>query len=864
MTFAFVPEPLRAGDAQGQEQRAFDLPAGEAASTLRLFSSQAGVQLLVSSDDIRGIKTREVHGELKPLAAIQKMLENTQLVAREDRATGTIAVVAAASAHDEGSAPPKPNKPKKTSQMKSSRIARLAAALAASATSYTLHAQSAGSDQGAVAGDTIVLPQFSITAASNGDRYHSTDAVSAVRISGSILDTPQSVAVLTRDFISDINPVRLYDATRYVAGITEGRGVGFSDRIVVRGYESDGRIVDNFSFNSAANFEEALVERVEVLKGPNTILSPSGTPGGSVNVIMKSPQFERANLVTATLGLFDAQKLTVDSTGAIGSSNRFAYRVIGVYQDSDRFWTDSKLKTKLIAPELTFKPSERSDITFKYVYGDYETWGDPRVLVDSAVVDGADAEKAAGFARDGLNGAEGWNYRRAKYNLAELNFTTALSDAINMRLAAQFWADYEPSELASLALPGTTNRYNPYTGQLTPDYIWSAPSGSTNYTSTYSPYYNPASIPRTSSLGKAWNETFQVQNDFAAKHKIGGVSLTTVAGWFFVHSQNKNQQRNGTLPNISIFDPVYGSRPVYSANLASLSTSQTRSEQVYALEKAGFWNDRITVTGGASRFWTYSRSTNVLANTPTSVLKDKHDTYLAGLVIKPIERASIYYSFSTNAAPTLANNVPLWREGRQHEYGVKAEFLHRKLSVTLAHFQIAQTNVSIPNPEYQLDRTKPQQIISSFKNHGVELEINGAVTKNLSVIVTASDMKTRDSLGRKPRAVADRSAGLFLNYHFTDGTLNRLGLYAGVSYTGEAAGDAPPSFTPLGVVAQPSFMVPAYTTVTAGASYTWDRYSLRLTADNILDNDYYYSSGARFAVAESSTPNVRLSVGVKF
>jgi hypothetical protein len=117
MTLAFVPEMVRADDAPGQEPRAFDLPSGEAAATLRLFSTQAGVQLLVSSDDIRGIKTKEVHGELRPLAAIQKMLENTQLVAREDRATGTIAVVAAASAPDAGSVPPKPNKPKKTSEM---------------------------------------------------------------------------------------------------------------------------------------------------------------------------------------------------------------------------------------------------------------------------------------------------------------------------------------------------------------------------------------------------------------------------------------------------------------------------------------------------------------------------------------------------------------------------------------------------------------------------------------------------------------------------------------------------------------------------------------------------------------------------
>lgn len=854
IVLAVGQDPARASDASGTH---FNVPDGDAAVTLRKFSAQAGVQLLVSSDDIRGVKTHAVQGTFTPLDALRQMLANTRLVAREERRTGAIAVIVAPSTGEKGESSTSTSKPKKTTRMKATRITGLAAGIVAAALSPTTKAQSQN-DQ------AIVLPQFSVTAKTDGDRYHSTDAVSAARISGTILNTPESVSVLPRQFLDDVAPVRLYDATRYVAGITEGRGVGFNDRIVVRGYESDFRVVDNFAFNSTANFEEALVDRVEVLKGPNTILAPSGNPGGSINVITKSPRFERSNELSAMIGLYDAQKLTLDATGPIDAGNRFAYRLIGVCQDSDRFWHDSKLKSRVFAPEFTWKPNDRTDVTFKYVFGDYSTWGDPRVLVDSSVVNGANAQKAPGFARDGLNGAEPWNYRRARYHLAELNTTTVLTDNINMRFAGQFWADYEPSELASLALPGTSNRYNPYTGQLTPDYIWSAPAGTTNYTSTYSPYYDPTNISRRADWGKIWNQVFQLQNDFAATYKLSNVTSTTVAGWFFSHALNTTQNRTGTLPAIDIFAPVYGTRPVYSANLATKTSAQTRSEQAYAMEKLGFLHDRVLVTGGASRYWTDSESSDIVKGTAASVLKDHHDTFLAGAIVKPTENMSVYYSFSTNAAPTLANNAPLWREGRQHEIGVKSEFFHQRLSVTVAHFQIAQTNVSIPNPEYQLDRTQPPSIVSAFKNHGLEVEINGALTKNLSVIATLSDMKTRDSLGRKPRAIADRSGSLFVNYHFTDGVLNRLGLYVGASYTGPASGDAPPSFTALGVVAQPSFMVAGYTTVTAGASYSWDRYGLRLTVDNLLNNDYYYSSGARFAVAESGTPNVRLTATVKF
>jgi len=186
-------------------------------------------------------------------------------------------------------------------------------------------------------------------------------------------------------------------------------------------------------------------------------------------VITKSPEFKRSTTVTGVVGLYDAGKVTVDSTGAITENGPFAYRLIGVYQDTNRNWSDTHLRQKIIDPQITYKLSDRTQITLKYTYADYYSWGDPRVLVDSSVVNNAEAIKAVGFERDGLNGAEGWNGRNSYYNKGDLIVNTSLNDHISMRLAADYLYDRDVSELASLALPGTTNRYNPYTGILTPD-----------------------------------------------------------------------------------------------------------------------------------------------------------------------------------------------------------------------------------------------------------------------------------------------------------------------------------------------------------------------------------------------------------
>jgi len=253
-----------------------------------------------------------------------------------------------------------------------------------------------------------------------------------------------------------------------------------------------------------------------------------------------------------------------------------------------------------------------------------------------------------------------------------------------------------------------------------------------------------------------------------------------------------------------------------------------------------------------------------LAHTAAAILDGQHDTFLGGILGKITPNVTGYYSFSTNANPVIANNLPIWQVGKQHEFGFKGEFFDQRLSVTIDHFQITQTNVSIPNPEFQLNKTVPQNILYDLGSHGYELEIAGSLTKNISVVGSWTIMDVKDKFNRRPRQIANDLASLLVNYHFTDGFAKGLGLYIGGSYTGNAEGDAPPSATVLGVIAQPSFKVPSYTTYTAGASYVWNRYTFRLTGDNVFNQDYYYSSGARFALAEAPKVNVRFTASYKF
>src|SRR5688500_14707244 len=204
--------------------------------------------------------------------------------------------------------------------------------------------------------ETITLPAFSVSG-ERANSYRATDSMSAARIRTALIDTPATVNVITSEFLGDIGAASLFDATQYVSGIGNGRlagGSGILDRQTIRGYENDGRTIDNFNSGFQANLDPLLYERVEIVKGPNAILAPTGTPGGAINVITKSPQFTASNVAQAEIGRFFGNKVSVDSTGPLPGNKNSAYRIVAGYQDADSF-VDGEIRQWCVHPHYTYK-----------------------------------------------------------------------------------------------------------------------------------------------------------------------------------------------------------------------------------------------------------------------------------------------------------------------------------------------------------------------------------------------------------------------------------------------------------------------------------------------------------------------------
>jgi iron complex outermembrane receptor protein len=239
-----------------------------------------------------------------------------------------------------------------------------------------------------------------------------------------------------------------------------------------------------------------------------------------------------------------------------------------------------------------------------------------------------------------------------------------------------------------------------------------------------------------------------------------------------------------------------------------------------------------------------------------------HDEYMAGILGKILPNVSLYSSFTTNAS--IAGQSPLWQAGKQYEYGIKTEFLNNRLTITADHFQISENNIAITNPLFNTGQSTIATLYEDETNHGEELNISGGITKNLTVILSYTNMRFRDAANRRVRNIPDNMSNLLLNYHFTEGPLKNASVFVGVQHNGTVAGENAPNlgFTKLGVPEQVGYYIAAWTAANAGASYQWQRFHFNLNVDNVLDERFWWQPASRDSVCPYPGLAVRLSTTI--
>lgn len=655
--------------------------------------------------------------------------------------------------------------------------------------------------------EPLALEEMQVTASAEradgpvqGDR--ATRSASATRTDTAIHETPQSISVVPAQVVEDIGATRLEDALDYAGGVERGNNFGGQGltEFLVRGFSTQEFYRNGFAVNRGyPNMPDAsTLERIEVLRGPASMLYGRGDPGGTFNIVSKQPQAERRTVLGSQVNTDGLRRGTLDTTGVLDESAAFTYRLNLVAEGSDSFRDHVESERYNIAPVLRW---QLSDDTALILEGDYLHNRHP---LDRGLT--RYPNQAGDLSRDRFLGEE------SAGKLTNQNATTQLR--LEHQLDSQ-WMLRGGIQYLDGSLDGGAVENN-----------------------------GLAADGRT--VGRNYSERWLNWNDLAVQANLeghfdaAGVAHTLLLGVEFddfnYDSQiDRSGGATGDFP-IDLYDPVYG-QPLPALTRTTTYDDENLKSYAFFLQDQIALTKRLTAQVGARLERFEQRYENKL--TPAGSWDQAHNAVSPrfGLIYDLTEELAVYAntsrSFKPNRGADRSSQAFDPEEGIAHEVGVKYELPEHDLSVTAALFHITKENVLTSDP---VD-SNYQVAAGEARSRGFDISVAGNITPQWRMIggyayvdaeVTESSSASMP-VGTRLANVPRHSFNLLDTYEFAEGPLAGLGVGMGVKYVGDRKGGATST----------AFDVDAYTTVDLLAYYPLtERVRLNLNLNNLFDEEY--------------------------
>lgn len=755
--------------------------------------------------------------------------------------------------------------------------------------------------------EPVTLAQFIITE-TPANPYQSRQALSASRVAMDIQDIPQTISVVTNEFIADSQSFRMLDAAKYVTPVVESTLPYGGDRYMTRGFQVSHEFIDGAEISGQDGYSMSIapynIERVEIIKGPNAILVPGGSPGGQFNPITKSPLMANRSEVTLELAQYFGNAVSTDINRIISKQYGLAGRVVAAYWDSEGYVRNQFRRGYMFAPSLMWQmsPAHKAILKAEFVQNRETNLGG--LPIDPAIGSDGYARIAPGLPRDwSFGGSDRSDARHRATERITFELLSNLGTHVTSRL--QLMANHvvrEDNGGTSAAIAGIAFTRNPTTGKHEPGVTWALnQSGATAIaTSTITPLPAPSTYVYTRNYGAVdlfYNEA-HLRNDYAVKFGTEFFKTTTIAG--VAANTSKVQFKSYAAkarPNVLAsnldaitFPPLVYTEPTPTDGGGN-RTGKQEDAQLFVYENLGLLQDRLILSGGYSRFTgTLARIDNngiPPANAfPTYDLTTDAKTF--GAVVKPIKEVSLFYGYNSSGG-TMPGSLnpgtyaPSFRAaaGVQKEYGVKTALIGGRLTASFAHFDIEQQNYAVPNSDYYTlvaqgriaeANALPNPLFLNLNSKGWEVEATYSISRNLTILGNYTSFKIRQPITNvRVRAVPDRSGAVYADYRFTEGGLAGFGVNVGVDYKSDVVGENATGYTttvplPGGVFVpvQPSFLVAGRTLVNLGFSYRAKDWTARLQLNNALDKDYILAAGSRTSLVVGDARSLKGSITYRF
>ena len=591
--------------------------------------------------------------------------------------------------------------------------------------------------------------------ASGETSYVASSSAAGTKTSTPLLETPQSISVVTRKALNDRAVQTLTEAVGYEPGVridAAGYDPRF-DSISMRGFDItyNGIYLDGLRLVGAGlgvfKTEPYGVDSITVVRGPNSALYGLGSPGGLIDLSSKLPTSQPFHEVQTVFGDRDRIQGNFDLSGPVDPNGQFSYRLTGVVRDADVFVPGGKDNRVYVAPAVTWKPDQATTLTLLGAYQKSKTPGSMFTY-----------SSGTGTTTDIFTGSPSYNSLDQEQGRVGYLFEHALNNDVTVRQKFRY-----------VDLDAVT-RYVGFLGAPVNDVV-----------SRYTGYVH---------------DTLQsaiMDNQIEARLSTGPVKHTLLVGTDYTASKFSDKQGFGFgVSDLNLAAPVYAQESIPDPAISSSTTQRQTQSGVYIQDQARLDHWILTLSGRSD--WVRTTGEDLIAVTRQT----QSDQAYSG-------RAGLSYVFDSGVAPYVAYSTSFFPNlgvdpsgaffkpttGKQTEVGVKYQLPGSRSFITAAVFDLTQdgglvttgTGVTVQRGEIQSRGFELQGLASL----GGGFDITSSYTYLDMVTKQAADSST---IGKAPSGNPPHTATLWGNYALPlAGPFAGLSIGGGVRYMSWSYGD---------------------------------------------------------------------------
>lgn len=693
--------------------------------------------------------------------------------------------------------------------------------------------------------------------------YKNTSSFAGTKTETPIKFIPQAISYVTKEVIDDQQAFKTSDVLKNISGVNVFSF--YNNDFTLRGYRASNALINGLR-NPTNSWSQSLlpnVERIEVIKGPASALFANTDPGGTVNTVTKKPLDINRRSITFATGSYNTFRMTSDFTGPMNNEKTLLYRLNLAYQNGQSFRVLQGGEDMVIAPSISFLPTDRTQVNVDFVYSKTKSRLDRGQPIFGATA-GTDLYStpisfAIGKENDYANELNLYTTAslqhkftdRISFNASYMKFLYD-EDLLEHRTSNRYAVDADGVEIPNQMEMQTIRRKRK------------------NYNDNISLYlvndFNTGAL--THKLLVGYDYIQNVSPVGGSNYNARGYRNASNTGAFDNYdSRNRDSyliQGNRPVPNVPHFDLA---NPDYSISEISgyFNVSSPQAVTKYFVNGV-YVQDQITwgpiQALLAVRQEFYTDILNYQKDDSETVEQQKLIPRF-GLVYTPIEPISLYATYAQGYQPQGAGFIgdperyggpfdPL--TSRMYEGGAKMELLKKLLSINVAIYHIEQNNTLMATGEGDLLRQIGQQ-----RSKGAELDIYGQLLPNLSITANLAINETKitesadaDEIGNILPNAPKHQGGIWAKYTFTAPALSGIGVGIGTNYVSTR--------TTLSDI----LTLPSYTVADAALYYTIDKFRLSANLNNVFNKTHWVGGYDFYRLFPGTPRNFLVGVGYMF